>query len=180
MWPRVSEERSPYQVGISPSSAVVLSVLIARLYSVDRHWNQNPLCEAIHHVKNLNDSKEASRWTKRWTSATFAGKVAAMERLVEEQLSLLASGADPINHVEEIIPRTRTRTRVTPATRRPRHKKAAKRRIDSDEETEDDFDDGELEEDSFHPSKVVALAIVRDDLMSESRRATLRRKGQDL
>ncbi|KAG8914273.1 hypothetical protein FRC00_000116 [Tulasnella sp. 408] len=146
-----------------------------------RHWNQNPLCEAIHHVKNINDVKEASRWNKRWTSAMFAGKVAAMERMVEEQLSVLASGADLINHVEPLIPRARTRTRVTPATRRPRHKKAAKRRFDSDEETGDDDDDGEHEEeDSFHPSKVVALAIVRDDLMSESRKATLRRKGQEL
>ncbi|KAG8935818.1 hypothetical protein FRC00_010274 [Tulasnella sp. 408] len=115
----------------------------------------------------------------------FAGKVATMERMVEEQLSLLASGADPINHVEAIISRARTRTRVTPATRRPHHKKAAKRRLDSDEgtedEDEDDDDDGEHEEeDFFHPSKVVALAIVRDDLMSESRKATLRRKGQEL
>ncbi|KIO18807.1 hypothetical protein M407DRAFT_31521 [Tulasnella calospora MUT 4182] len=144
-----------------------------------RHWNQNPVCEAIHHVKNIRDSKEASRWKKRWTSAMFAGKAAAMERLVEDQLSILASGSNLTNQLENIIPQTRTRTRVAAAARGPRHRKVVKRRFDSEGETEDESIEEECEEeDSFRPSKLVKLAIVKDDLVSEGRRATLRKKVQ--
>ncbi|KAG8930285.1 hypothetical protein FRC01_002987 [Tulasnella sp. 417] len=143
-----------------------------------RHWNQNPRCEAIHHVKNICDAKEASRWNKRWTSAMFIQKAPAMQRLVEDQLSMLASGSALVNHIEEIIPRSRTRNRGTPAARRPRHKKV-KRRLGSEAETEEESDDeGCEEEDSFHPSKLVEFSIVKDDMVSESRRATLRRKTQ--
>ncbi|KAG8911961.1 hypothetical protein FRC01_005379, partial [Tulasnella sp. 417] len=145
---------------------------------LQRHLSEGSLPEAIHHVKNICDSKEASRWNKRWTSAMFIQKAPAMQRLVEDQLSMLASGSALVNHIEEIIPRSRTRNRVTPASRRSRHKKV-KRRLGSEAETEEESDDeGCEEEDSFHPSKLVEFSIVKDDMVSESRRATLRRKTQ--
>ncbi|KAG8944138.1 hypothetical protein FRC04_002176 [Tulasnella sp. 424] len=145
----------------------------------DRHWNQSPLCEAIHHVKNIRDPKEAARWKKRWTSPMFRGKAPQMEQLVQEQITLLASGSDLINDGKDLVPRARTRNRITSA-RRSRQHKASKRAPDSDEETEfdsDEADDDYKEEDSFHPSRLVELASLKDDLVSESRKATLRKKG---
>ncbi|KAG8944136.1 hypothetical protein FRC04_002174 [Tulasnella sp. 424] len=141
-----------------------------------RHWNQSPLCEAIHHVKNIEDPKEVARWQKRWSSAMFRGKAPQMEQLVQEQVILFASGSDLINDGKN----ARTRTRITSARRSRRHK-ASKRAADSDEETEfdsDEEDDDYQEEDSFHPSRLVELASLKDDLVSESRKATLRKKGQ--
>ncbi|KAG8967820.1 hypothetical protein FRC05_001916 [Tulasnella sp. 425] len=143
-----------------------------------RHWNQSPLCEAIHHVKNIRDPKEAARWKKRWTSAMFRGKAPQMEQLVQEQLTLLASGSDLINDGKNLVPRARTKNRITSA-RRSRQSKASKRATDSDEETEfdsDEEDDDYKEEDSFHPSRLVELTSLKDDLVSESRKATLRKK----
>lgn len=102
-----------------------------------------------------------------------------MEQLVQEQMALLASGSDLIHDGRNVVPRARARTRLA-SDRRPRGRTASKRAPDSDEETEfdsDEEDDDYKDEDSFRPSRPTGLASLKDDLASESRKATLRKKS---
>lgn len=47
------------------------------------------LCEAIHHIKNVKDTREAARWKKRWSSDVFLHKVEEMEKVLEDQMKIL-------------------------------------------------------------------------------------------
>ncbi|KAG8985643.1 hypothetical protein FRB90_004560, partial [Tulasnella sp. 427] len=111
-----------------------------------RHWNQNQLCEAIHHVKNVQDPKEAARWKKRWTSPVFRGRAGEMECLVREQTDLLAGGALLGGRSEQTAPPSPV-FHLQPI-RKPPHRKGSKRVPDSDAETssESDSDDLDYEE----------------------------------
>ncbi|KAG8999928.1 hypothetical protein FRB90_011914, partial [Tulasnella sp. 427] len=118
-----------------------------------RHWNQNPLCEAVHHVKNALDPKEAARWKKRWAAPAFGGRAEAMERLVTEQTDLLASGARLIGSQPQ-------KTSPPPlvglhSIRRPPRRKPSKRVPDFESETSSDSESDDPtyeEEETCRPS----------------------------
>ncbi|KAG9006913.1 hypothetical protein FRB90_009641 [Tulasnella sp. 427] len=110
-----------------------------------RHWDKNMLCEAIHHVRNIHDPKETTRYTKRWTSTARKKTVDSMERLVEEQMQTVLSG-------NALITQPESHSRPTAHVRPKAHErwKASRARHDT---TDDESSSNPESEEDYEASK---------------------------